>query len=166
MLRLAQLAVVLFLVGGGAGGEGQRAASPVAAETAKRPNEGVVGTKASAGPDTRVVVGYFLGTATIKFVDGTKRPAVNVLEVRDDGNLENLNGTALILADNAYLFPQGSESERLSWSGLKPGTRLLLYCTALKDGAYGPPVLKVGVPAAELSSVQRGSSTQTPTGRR
>ena len=138
MCRLAQLAVALLLAAVGAAGNGQPAPAPVAGEAAKQPNEGLDGTKASAGPDTRVVVGYFLKTATIEFVDGTKRPAVEVLTVGDDGNLKGLNGQAWILADNACVFPEGSASERLSWSGLKPGTRLHLYCTAHKDGAYGP----------------------------
>jgi hypothetical protein len=141
----------LLLAGVGAAGNGQPTAAPVAAET---------------GPDTRIVVGYFLKTATIEFVDGTKRRAVEVLTVRDDGNLRDLNGQAWILADNAIVFPEGSATERLSWSELKPGTRLHLYCTAHKDGAYGPPVLKVGVPAAARSSARGGSPTQTPSGPR
>lgn len=147
MRNLPRLAVVLFLFSIVAAVNGQPPVGPVPSATYEGSNEALGGTNASAEPATRVVVGYFLKKTIIEFVDGTKRPAVEVLTVRDDGHLQNLYGQAWILADNACVFPESSASERLSWSELKAGMRLHLHCTVRKDGGYGPPVLKVGVPA-------------------
>lgn len=110
---------------------------------------------ANGSPNTHVVVGYFRETTTIKFVDRTKSRAVVVSSPDRDGNLHDL---AWILAADAFVFIEGSDAERRDWNAIKPGTRLHLYCPADKDGGYGPPVRKVGIPTAQKRSVGITSS--------
>ncbi len=151
MRRLVQLTALLLLAG--AAGYGQPAGPATAG-----PNQGLGATEAAARPATRVVVGYFLRTTAIEFVDGSKRPAVVVLRVRDDGNLD-LTEVAYVLADDAFVIAERWAIQRLKWGEIERGTRLHLYCTAARDGAYGPPVLKVGVPAAHGPDRRRQDNT-------
>lgn len=159
MRRIMQFAAIgMLLAAVLAAGSGRRSTAAAADDTGASLEKDIAAARAKLAelefrrhlltpetgePNTHIVIGFFRETTTIKFVDRTKRAAAVVATLDGDGNLRD---QSYILAADAFVFSE-ADSERLDWSAIKPGMKIHLYCTKDASGAYGPPVLKVGVPA-------------------
>ena len=171
MRKVVQLtAVAMLLASLVATGQEHRATATGPDEDRKRLDEEIAATRAKlAGlerrralmiePKTHVHVAYFREMTTIEYEDNTKDRAVLVSTLDKNGNLSDARWA---LAANAFVFLEDGKEAGMDWDAIKPGTRVHLYCTDLQMGlgGYGPPVLKVGIPAKARPSDKRDTASR------